>query len=245
MSSEQPKHLETAVETLANYLESRSAAEFTRSTFSRRLLRSVSSASGRLLARRVLTMAASPLQRRKAGALSRQATLRLHLGSSINHLSEWINIDLMGDGADLVWDLTRPLPFPDGSVDAIFHEHVLEHLPLPTATSLMKDCQRVLKQGGVLRIGVPDAGAYLESYCNDGVFVSSNRPDRPTRLLAIQEVFFDHGHRSAYDFETLALLFEHTGFCSVEHRSFGDSRIQPCPDGEGRRAETLYVEAVR
>jgi hypothetical protein len=71
------------------------------------------------------------------------------------------------------------------------------------------------------------------------------RPGRPTRMLAVQELFFRDGHRSAYDFETMAALLHAAGFHSVTRRSFGESLLEPCPDGRHRQLGTLYVEARR
>jgi hypothetical protein len=71
------------------------------------------------------------------------------------------------------------------------------------------------------------------------------RPLAPTRLLAVQELFYWPGHATMYDFETLRLLIAAAGFEAVERGGFGDSRIDPCPDSEHRREETLYVEAIR
>ena len=52
-----------------------------------------------------------------------------------------------------VADVSRPLPFRDGSVDRIFAVHVLEHLIdfLP----LVAECHRVLRPGGVLHVLSP------------------------------------------------------------------------------------------
>ena len=61
----------------------------------------------------------------------------------------------------------------------------------------------------------------------------------------MQEVFLDDGHRSAYDFDTLKLLLAAAGFHSVKQRAFGESQLNPCPDGHHRRLGTLYVEAFR
>jgi predicted SAM-dependent methyltransferase len=168
------------------------------------------------------------------------------MGSGRSPKLGWVNLDLFGDPVDLAWDLCRPLPLQESSVDAIFQEHVLEHFTLEKGLALTGECYRVLKPGGVLRIGVPDAKAYARAYLRDGGGpIASVRPGRPTRLLALQEVFYRHGHRTMYDFDTLALVCNAAGFETVEHRRFGDSRLAPCPDSEHRRRETLYVEAVK
>jgi predicted SAM-dependent methyltransferase len=186
-------------------------------------------------------------ERHHANNLARKGDIRLHLGSGRRRKPGWVNIDLfLGAPVDLGWKLPRPLPFAPQTVNAIFHEHLLEHLTLEQGLALLDECHRLLRLGGILRIGVPDAGVYLRAYAGDDRRILDEvRPGRPTRLLAIQEVFYRHGHRTMYDLETLTLLCKAAGFSRVEERSFGDSRLDPAPDSEGRRSETLYVEAVR
>src|SRR5262249_10215856 len=146
--------------------------------------------------------------------------------------------DLVGHEADLAWNLRRPLPFPDGSVDAIFHEHVLEHFPADHGLLLLEECHRLLRPGGVLRVGVPDAGVYARSYVDGGSGVIEElRPGRPTPMLAFEEIFYHHGHKAMYDAETLALFLSAAGFGDVSARGFGESAISPPPDSEHRRDE--------
>jgi predicted SAM-dependent methyltransferase len=70
-------------------------------------------------------------------------------------------------------DLTRGIPYSGDSVDAVYNSHFLEHMDRnlldparDTALNFVKECRRVLKPGGVLRIVVPDlerrARAYLQ-----------------------------------------------------------------------------------
>lgn len=191
------------------------------------------------------TALVAPRERRKAEALRAAGPVRLHLGASSNSKAGWTDVDLLLHPVDLAWNLLRPLPFPDSSVAAVFSEHVLEHLAYEQALALLRECRRVLAAGGVLRVAVPDAGRYLRAYPDDpDGFIERNRPARPTPLLAIQEAFTRHGHRSAYDLETLALLFRTAGFLEPRQAAFGESALEPCPDSESRAAESLYVEAA-
>jgi predicted SAM-dependent methyltransferase len=197
-------------------------------------------------ARMVVTNAITTIQRRKARRIAAQpGPLRLHLGSGSQPKKGWVNIDLAGDPVDLAWNLARGIPFADGSVDAIFHEHLLEHIPLTAGVGLMDECFRVLKPGGILRIGVPDAGELLTSYVGDGERVEAIHPGRPTRMLAVQELFYWHRHTTMFDEETLELVFRAGGFPDPAARTFGDTALDDAPDTERRRAETLYMEARR
>lgn len=195
-----------------------------------------------------LTRALAPRERRRAHRLADDTAnaLRLHLGAGGSPKPGWTNVDLAGHPVELAWDVTRPLPFADASVEAVFHEHLLEHLTLEQAYRLTRDCCRVLVPGGVLRVVVPDAGAYARSYANDGAgLITEYRSGRPTAMVALQEVFYLHGHRSAWDEETLTLLVAAAGFTDCTTSSYGKSRLDPVPDTEERNPESLYVEAVK
>jgi predicted SAM-dependent methyltransferase len=192
-----------------------------------------------------LTRVVEPYSRIRVRRISaRAAPLRIHLGSGASPKPGWVNVDLVGAKVDLWWDVARRLPFGDHEVDAVFHEHLLEHLSLEQGLALTRECRRVLKEEGTLRIVVPDCQGYLASYANGGEFLEEAKPGRPTQLLAASEVFLRHGHRSAYDFETLALVCRKAGFDTLKRSSFGCGRLQPCPDSEHRRHESLYVEAA-
>jgi SAM-dependent methyltransferase len=204
-------------------------------------------ASGRTTLRRLLppqlrirlrvaaTHARERAERDRAARLAGDEPLWLHLGSADVAKPGWVNVDLAGDAVDLRWDLTRPLPFATGAVDAVFHEHFVSVLGLREGLALTEECHRVLRAGGVLRCGVPDCGDPREAW-----------PDAPTALLGLQEFFhWDASSRTMYDRETLALLLKAAGFASPEARPFGESLLDPCPDSPHRRRGTLFMEAVK
>jgi predicted SAM-dependent methyltransferase len=195
--------------------------------------------------RMILTDLVRGRERRKADAAAIRGDIRLHLGCGGERKAGWINIDLLGDPVDLAWNLARPLPFETDSVSAIFHEHLLEHLPFEAGDSFMRECFRVLRPGGILRVGVPDAGRLLLSYAGDHGYLEDLHPDRPTALIGVQELFYWHRHCAMYDTETLELFFRAAGFPNPRERSFGDTDLGHAPDTERRRAETLYVEASK
>ncbi len=92
----------------------------------------------------------------------------LQLGCGGRPHPAWINLDLrpLPPGVRR-HDVTAPLPFPDRHFDAVYHAHLLEHLPRDRAPAFAAECYRVLRPGGVLRVVVPDleqiARLYLQA----------------------------------------------------------------------------------
>jgi predicted SAM-dependent methyltransferase len=197
-------------------------------------------------ARMLATYVLLPRESIRARRLQSASPLLLHLGSGAQRKPGWVNVDLFGDPVDLVWKLTRRLPFRDASVDGIFHEHVLEHLPLDAGVEFTRECARVLRPGATLRVGVPDIAKLIAEYVNGtDDLLAQWKPNRPTALLAVQEVFYWDRHCTMYDFETLVLLMQSAGLGSPIRTDWGSSQaFKPAPDSETRRGVTLYVETV-
>ena len=199
-------------------------------------------------AKRVVTTLVVPWERRKAKKVAgTRQPLLLHLGCAETYINGWCNVDYARPGrrVDLRWDLRRPLPFQAGGAQAIFSEHVLEHIPYPGAMRLLRECWRLLEVGGVCRIGVPDIEQYVRSYMGQNSLIDEARPHRPTRGLAMAEVFYRFGHRSAYDVATLSVMANAAGFSKSEASTFGGGRIVPNVDSPARKGETLYFDAVK
>jgi len=88
----------------------------------------------------------------------------VNLGCGARHHPDWTNFDLVPAGPGVVaCDLTRGIPLPDAQCDAVYHSHVLEHLRPDDALPFLRECRRILKPGGVLRVVVPD----LEQACRE------------------------------------------------------------------------------
>jgi predicted SAM-dependent methyltransferase len=186
--------------------------------------------------RRAATNAARPYARLTIRRVERP--LRLHLGSGFRYLEGWLNVDLVGAKTDVWLDLERPLPIGPGEVEAIFSEHLWEHLTPESGFRLLTECHRVLRSGGVFRIAVPDAGARLKAYPQRW------RDGQMAPMSSINELFYGDRHKTMYDAETLREACRRAGFVEAEQRDFGESRLGPV-DSIGRGAESLYIEAVR
>lgn len=54
-------------------------------------------------------------------------------------------------------DITKPLMFEDASIDVLFTEHVIEHVPFVDGVAFFKEAHRVLAPGGTIRTVCPMA----------------------------------------------------------------------------------------
>ena len=64
----------------------------------------------------------------------------------------------------ILHDCKKKLPFKNNSVDFLYTSHFVEHLKRYEAVDFLKDCFRILKLGGVLRICVPDIEKISKKY---------------------------------------------------------------------------------
>ena len=113
----------------------------------------------------------------------------LNVGCGDRHDPAWVNVDLRSTGPGvMVCDVTRGLPFADGVFDGIYHSHLLEHLPKRVAPIFLRECFRVLKEGGIARVVVPDleciARLYLEYL--EGALVGDEQAQKRYEYIVIQ-----------------------------------------------------------
>lgn len=89
----------------------------------------------------------------------------LNLGCGEKTHPAWINIDINPSAPGVIaCDLTRGIPYPDNEFDAVYHSQVLEHIPRAEAPGFLKECHRVLKPGGILRVVTPDLENLAREY---------------------------------------------------------------------------------
>lgn len=197
-----------------------------------------------------------PWWRTRAAALRRLQRIWVNVASGPYPLEGFINVDVRALAPGVVpWDCRTSLPFADGAVAGIRIEHFAEHLdPREELPALLQDCYRCLAPGGVLRLIVPDAGAYLRAYAagTDDALGAIGVPipfpdDLPTRMDVVAFAFHQwHEHRWGYDTESLTARLQAAGFRDVEAATYGVSRAEPLGRDRAEHAPySLYVEGVR
>lgn len=89
----------------------------------------------------------------------------LNLGCGSRFIESWVNIDFVSHSPYVIaHNLLNGIPLPDNSVDVVYHSHVLEHFPKDSADPFIRECYRVLKPGGIIRIAVPELEQLARNY---------------------------------------------------------------------------------
>ncbi len=97
---------------------------------------------------------------------SSDGSTRLHLGCGTKYLPGFVNIDGNPfNKSDLWLDVRNGLPFPSNSVGSIYSTHMFEHFYPDELNLLLRECLRVLKPGGGVRLIVPNLESAIEADC--------------------------------------------------------------------------------
>lgn len=157
------------------------------------------------------------------------------------------------DDSIFIHDLRRPLPWPDRSVEIVYSSHTLEHFTKAEGARLIKECWRVLKGGGLIRIVVPDLAYFVGRY-QKGEFHADDFVEelgvlfepRKGVLGRFTAPFIQFPHRCMYDSNALLRLLKETGFEAHLERPF-TSRIEQIDAVEliSRTANHLIVEGQK
>jgi predicted SAM-dependent methyltransferase len=90
---------------------------------------------------------------------------KLNLGCGQCYNPEWVNVDFIKTGDNvIVHNLKEGIPFMNNEFDVVYHSHLLEHFTTTDAKFFLKECFRVLKSDGILRIAVPDLEQIVMNY---------------------------------------------------------------------------------
>ncbi len=146
------------------------------------------------------------------------------------------------------------IPGGDGSADAVYSSHMLEHLDRREAQAFLREARRVLRPGGVLRLAVPDLNRLVAGYlasADADQFVAGTHmgQERPVSVLSRAKLALagPRHHLWMYDGRSLAGLLAGAGFTAVQIMPAGTTRItEPGNLDLAERAdESVFVEAVR
>lgn len=194
--------------------------------------------------------------------------IKVNIGCGLSGIDGWVNLDnsptillsripLLRRVLNLpAWpkdvrrcDVRKGLPFASGSAECIYSSHTFEHFTYDESLKIAKECSRVLRPGGVLRIVVPDLELIAREYLND---TDPMAAQTFIGRLALKQSVHDWIHPGSHhsqmlDGRCLVRMLQDAGFAQPQIRAFGESAIPEISrlDLEVRRSESVYVEAIR
>jgi predicted SAM-dependent methyltransferase len=134
----------------------------------------------------------------------------LNLGGGNALFDRWLTADV-SPRADVYMDVTAPIPVPDSAIDLVYMEEVIEHIPLNRATALLRECHRILRPGGHLRLTTPSLDYFARRALESADHVGE-----------INSIFYDHGHRHIFSVAELQAHLMESGFVEVKPSSYRD-----------------------
>jgi SAM-dependent methyltransferase len=203
---------------------------------------------------------------------------KLHLGPGPNWTkpdNHWIAVDIEPQRGDIIIDFNnfKSFPFKNNSVACIYGSHVFEHMSIYITQCIFEECYRVLLNGGIMRLILPDVEKSIKEYIkgNKDFNLFKRRIQRAKKRDGLKEyTLFDClredflskssqsslgqnslAHQNAWDFETISKDLSLAGFSHVEKTHFQKSRTDDFSfegkyQSEANEIErSLYVEAIK
>jgi predicted SAM-dependent methyltransferase len=153
--------------------------------------------------------------------------MRLHLGCGKKLWPGWVNVD--GNApADVIHDLSKPLPYEDKTAKEIHCIHLFEHFYPHQVDDVLADWFRVLRPGGRLVMEMPD----FVKACRNTI-EAIDKGEIPSDKYCMWPLFSNnpdgcqyHDHKWGWTYQTLKPVMEKAGFINV---------VEDNPQHKGRK----------
>jgi predicted SAM-dependent methyltransferase len=174
----------------------------------------------------------------------------LHIGCGEKNVPGFINVDArpLAHVHVVTDDITSLSEFASGTVDLVYMCHILEHIHRNDLKKVLLETKRVLKEGGVLRISVPDFDRLIEVYKAAGGDIESIS----RQLMGGQDHQYNV-HYCVFNHQHLSKLFKDAGFREVSSWDPDHCRYHDFKDRASRKIKvngreymiSLNLEAVK
>nr|WP_294870721.1 hypothetical protein [uncultured Pedobacter sp.] len=132
----------------------------------------------------------------KAKIKNSTGKLQIIIGAHTTDYKDWLPTNI--ENLNLLEISSFDNLFGDKKADRFLAEHVFEHISYDDAIIALKNCNKYLKKGGVVRIAVPDGFHPNPDYIN---MVKPGGHGEGA-----------HDHKLLYDHKTLSKAFEESGY---------------------------------
>lgn len=160
---------------------------------------------------------------------------KLQIGAQSNSVDGWLNVDIEPKSGEVVYmDAIKLFPFEANTFDFIFTEHMIEHISFNEGDFMLRECFRVMKKGGKIRIVTPNLKFLIELYQESKTetqedylrfsqkYFKNQEPELDT--LIINNFFRDWGHQFIHDEKSLRYLLEKAGFQQISLTKVNESK---------------------
>ncbi len=166
---------------------------------------------------------------------------KLNLGCGRNLIDGWLNCDLFAVYPGVFqMDAGENYPFQDNSFEFIFSEHMFEHLTLHQQTNMLRECHRILKSRGIMRMAMPNMHFLMNLYNYPGDEVNRRyinwsfntfiSPKCQVDVSIENKVTYvvnnfmrDWGHKFIHTPESIVEMCKQIGFCDISICKIGES----------------------
>lgn len=165
----------------------------------------------------------------------------LHIGCGRFLLKDWLNADIVRYRQGVYYlNAGKPYPFLDASFDYIYSEHLFEHLALEQGINMLRECFRILKPGGKMRMAMPNFHFLIDLYLHPDeeinrrylqwsfqTFIANDSLAKIAQeelpVYVINNFFHAWGHQFIHAPEELTRMLQAIGFKDIQQYPTGKS----------------------
>jgi hypothetical protein len=157
-------------------------------------------------------------------------------------------------------DIVKGLPVGDGSCRGVYASHVLEHLALEDFHRALENTKRILSEGGIFRLVVPDLECIAREYVRrlesgdpkaNALLLGATHLGKEKRdrgMIGFAYAFLNTSqHLWMWDAPSLANVLSEHGFVGVRRCCFGDCEdpMFRLVEDQGRFEHAVAMESRR
>lgn len=141
-------------------------------------------------------------------------------------------------------DIRNGLDFPEDYADGILASHFLEHLTVQECLTFLRDCKRVLKPGGVLRISIPCAKRFYElSVLSETAVVDWGEMCPHPEMSFMEWALFFFEHKQVLTADGVFCMLWHLKFPERAEKQFKETWMPGLADLDTRPKFSAFIEA--
>ena len=169
----------------------------------------------------------------------------LYVGSGSHKMEGFIHADISvyklskitdpsKKNIDIICDIAENIPLPEKSMELIFSRDTLEHLTWHELINHLVECNRILNDGGTIRMTLPNFDKMIERYKNkdENLDDAINSSEISTLLSPIEnhtDLFINrilyHDHFYLHNYDTMKRALEKCGFGQIQNVKPGETNL--------------------